>query len=318
MSDRSVVAAPLIKDSQTPARIVLARNGKSFHWASTLFDRKTAADAAILYAFCRAIDDIADHQPAIPARRKLAAIRKDVDAGRSRIPPVEAFIDLARRRQFDSRIPGLLMNAVLSDCGPVRMASWSDLARYAYGVASTVGLMMCDLMGVRNPAAYPFAVDLGIAMQLTNIARDVVEDARCDRRYLPDEWLGDDLPPSRLLTGAPWMRRQITRARKIALDRAFAYYRSADQGMRYIPFRARLAVVTASRVYEAIGDCLMSPWINWEERAFVGTSGKIRQTVRAFGSILLDPSFWPVGPRPVHDARLHRPLTGLPGINGTR
>lgn len=298
------------------SRRTLARKSKSFSWAARFFDRETADDVATLYQFCRLVDDIADHEMPVTARRQLDAIRVDLASGGRGRAEVRAFSDMARRQGLDLAIPGLLVDAVLQDTGSVRIATQDDLVRYAYGVASTVGLMMCDLMRVRDGAAKPFAVDLGIAMQLTNIARDVVEDAGRDRRYLPQEWLGLDLLPADILAASSDTRSRVLGARERLLDVASRYYRSAERGMRYIPWRARLAVMTAAGLYEAIGDRLRSGTVAWGERAFVDNAGKIRATINVGRRLLTEPRFWYRGPRPTHEAELHRALAGRPGING--
>jgi phytoene synthase len=317
MADTQTIPAASTKPPvNCDPRQTLARHGKSFHWATHFFDRRTANDVATLYHFCRYVDDIADHQERARASVKLSAIRAALDHADGGIPEVAAFLDMAGRRKINPHLPRLLVDAILSDIGTVRVSTWDDLVRYAYGVAATVGLMMCALMNVRDPAAQPFAVDLGIAMQLTNIARDVVEDARRDRRYLPAEWLGEDLPPAAILAGSWDVRDCVLRARKKVLRRADLYYRSADRGMRYIPWRARLAVVTAARLYEAIGRRLLTGTVPWGDRAVVPVGLKIRRTLAAIGSLALLPDYWPVGPAPIHNPDLHQALTGRPGVDG--
>ena len=308
-------AAPLNKiNHHGRSQKTMARHAKSFTWAARLFPRQTAVDVAVLYAFCRYVDDTADHQTAHVARHKLGNLRSDLNAALSCHPDVQAFIDLAQRIQIDSRIPQIFVEAIKSDTGKVRVGRWDDLIRYAYGVASTVGLMMCSVMRVRDPAALPFAVDLGIAMQLTNIARDVVDDACNDRLYLPHEMLGADIEPHQILTGEPNIRQQVANAREQLLDRAAQYYRSADKGMRFIPFRARLAVITAARLYEAIGPHIRAK-STWGGRAFVRDSEKIWRTMCAVGSALINPLYWNAGRQPLHDSKLHLALRGLPGTN---
>lgn len=299
---------------QGSAHETMRRHAKSFTWAARLFPRQAATDVAILYAFCRNVDDIADHHPAHVARRELASIRSDLDAASSCRPDVQAFIDLGQQLRIDSRLPQIFVDAIKSDTGKVRVELWDDLVRYAYGVASTVGLMMCSVMRVRDPAALPFAVDLGIAMQLTNIARDVVDDARNDRLYLPYEMLGKDIEPHHILSGGPSIRQQVAYVRNQLLGRAAQYYRSADKGMRFIPFRARLAVTTASRLYEAIGPRIRAESA-WSGRAFVRDSEKIWRTLCAAVSVLFNPLYWNAVRLPDHDVKLHQALKGLPGTH---
>jgi phytoene synthase len=156
-------------------------------------------------------------------------------------------------------------------------------------------------MGIREATAHPFAVDLGIAMQLTNIARDVVEDAHRDRLYIPAQMLDHDIDLAMIMGGHPEAKKAINRSRKRLLDIAAQYYRSADKGMRFIPFRCRLAIVTAARLYEAIGAQVLSGTFNWGQRAYVNKFGKACQTLFALGSVMLNPAFWHTGPIPTHD-----------------
>ena len=312
----STIGEPNRLSPSAQARKTLARHGKSFSWATHLFSRDTAADVAILYAFCRQVDDIADHTKTRKASRLLEQIGADIKAGSSLFPSVNAFIDLRRRHQIDCRIPELLVDTIRLDTGPVRIAHWDDLVRYAYGVAATVGLMMCSIMDVRRQIALPFAIDLGIAMQLTNIARDVVEDARRDRIYIPAEMLDQDISASRLLVGDASVVSTVSHARMVLLKRAAEYYRSADLGMRYIPKRPRLAVLTAARLYEAIGLRILSGSVPWGERAFIDTKEKARETVGAIGSFLFNPKFRDTGDDPVHNPHLHRAICDFPGADG--
>lgn len=293
------------------AKKTLARHGKSFSWATHFFSRETAADVAVLYAFCRQADDIADHSAPEEATQLLGRMGRDLKAGHSRLPSVRAFIDLSRRYRIDPRIPEQLLDTVRSDVEPVRIARWDQLIRYAYGVASTVGLMMCSVMGVKRNIAFPFAIDLGIAMQLTNIARDVVEDAKRDRIYIPADMLGQGITAPKIV-GDQSIVPAVDAARRILLDRAAEYYRSADLGMRYIPFRPRLAVLTAARLYEAIGRVILTRPVSWGDRAFTGKNEKVKITLGAIGGLLFNPKFRNIGKDPVHDAGLHRAIQGFP------
>ena len=310
---RLTVSEPTRRKQSSDARKTLARDGKSFHWATHFFSRETAADVANLYAFCRHVDDIADH--ANPeANQLLDRIGADLKAGHSQLSSIDAFIELRRRYQIDPRIPELFVDTIRRDTGPVRIARWDQLIRYAYGVASTVGLMMCPIMGVRRQIAFPFAIDLGIAMQLTNIARDVVEDAQQDRVYMPAEILDPDINASRIVRD-PSVASTVKRARQVLLEQAAEYYRSADLGMRFIPFRPRLAVLTAARLYEAIGLRILTGSVSWGERAFIDKKGKAKETLGAIGSFLFNPKFRDNGKDPLHNPELHRAIRGFPGAD---
>ncbi|MEL6906790.1 MAG: squalene/phytoene synthase family protein, partial [Planctomycetota bacterium] len=186
-----------------------------------------------------------------------------------------------------------------------------ELDRYCYRVAGTVGLLMCALFGVDDPRALPFAVDLGLGMQLTNICRDVLEDAERGRVYLPQSVLGVDVTAERLAAREP---DALARARTVVedlLERAECFYRSADLGTPMLPARARYAVLAASRTYEAIGARIRRfPAGGLPERAYVGASGKALHVLRGVAAGAL-----PRRGSPVHDATLHTALRGLPGAD---
>jgi phytoene synthase len=140
--------------------------------------------------------------------------------------------------------------------------------------------MMRPLLGATDRRAIPYAVDLGVAMQLTNIARDVLEDARRGRRYLP---ISDgSVTPQALLAGETLARERAWQEIQGVLELAHSYYRSADRGMVFIPLRSRIAIATAARIYESIGARILQlgPEAYWGERARVGALGKIQGTIR--------------------------------------
>lgn len=182
-----------------------------------------------------------------------------------------------------------LVAGVVSDLEVVRMADEAQLIRYAYRVAGTVGLMMCAVLDVDDPRAAPFAIDLGIAMQLTNIARDVGEDARMDRRYLPASWVGN-LAPADILapTPAQQLRLQSSTHRLLAL--AERYYVSGESGLGFLPARARLGILAAARMYRAIGGRIArNGYRSWQCRAVLGPLAKSGHAARAVLSYAVSP-----------------------------
>jgi phytoene synthase len=298
------------------ARKVLAHHGRTFALASLFLSPSQADDIALLYAFCRRIDDLVDEKPANEAREALASLRLDLAAGESGDPTVSRFLAVARKRRIDPTVLDQLFRGLEGDLGSVRVQDEGELIRYAYRVAGTVGLMCCDLFEVDETRARPFAVDLGIAMQLTNIARDVIEDAHRDRLYLPRVWLPRDVSLGTLIEGR--LRTRV--AARVAIRRVLAlaerFYRSADNGMLMLPVRARMAVLAASRNYEAIGNVIRRQRDrDWGDRAKIFRAARIGHTLRAataFTRVL-------VVPRPIdrcpHDPTLHRGLHGLPGAD---
>jgi len=158
---------------------VLQSNGRSFHFASRLLTPNHRVRAARLYAFCRYVDDIADEVPdRALATTKLEQVNADVLSGQSSEPVVANMLDLMREASIPQEPVVALVDGVRSDVYLSTVSTEAQLVRYAYQVAGTVGLMMSVVLDVHDREAWPFAIDLGIAMQLTNIARDVGEDAQ--------------------------------------------------------------------------------------------------------------------------------------------
>jgi phytoene synthase len=299
-----------MKASPADAAAIFRRGGKSFWFASLFLPAAAAADAARLYAFCRRMDDLADVAVTERSRALLARVRAEVRAGVSADPWVLDFIALARRYALPSEAVDYLIGALLEDATrELALETETQLVQYCYGVAGTVGLMMSPLLGADARRAGEAAVHLGIAMQMTNIARDVLEDARRGRRYLPGCWLehktADDLVTS--IEARPVAAAAVARL----LNLADEFYRSAAAGFPLIPRRARRGIEIAATVYRAIGTELRRKhcaW--WEGRVSVSLPTKLWLALRvcAGRSELVR-----LPPAPAA-RELSRPLAGLPGI----
>ncbi len=244
------------------ARAVLSAKSKSFALAARLLPAGQRDRAAVVYAFCRRADDAVDlagpaeHAGAVARLRgELARIYAGQPAGE---PVLDAFGEVARACRIPESYPAELLAGMAMDAGGQRYATVEELLHYCYRVAGTVGLMMCHVLGLRDEAALVPAVHLGLAMQLTNICRDVEEDWRLGRLYLPAELLDPAGAPGladRLGRPLPReARRPIAAVVEDLLARADRFYRSADRGMVALPWRASLAIRTARLVYAAIGE----------------------------------------------------------------
>lgn len=292
---------------------ILKHYGKSFHFASLVLDRETTERCARLYAFCRYVDDLADeNDDPVAARADLMDVIKSLKSGETLDPTVADFIALAD--QLDMSVaPAIdLVQGVLEDLNEVRIRDVGSLHNYCYRVAGTVGLLMCGVLGVRDARAYPFAIDLGIGMQLTNIARDVLEDAVSGRRYIPATVIGD-VDPDELIEPDAAMQRRIVRAVSWLLEEADRFYRSGEAGLVFLPSRARLAIMIASRVYHRIGVRLRNQeFAVWNGRTVVSFPAKLAVGVGAAGS------HWQAqrrsNPLPLHAEFLHRWLQNTTSI----
>ena len=293
----------------------LAVNGKSFHWARRFLGDRMGHEASRLYAFCRLLDDMADGDiDNGPAR--LAVIRADLLAGRGGDDPAfAAFVPLMREKQFPPEVLIALIDGLLEDqADEVALADEAALLRYAYRVAGTVGLLMCHVLDCPSPAARAHAIDLGIAMQLTNIARDVLEDAQMGRRYIPGDWVAGathaDIRAAAQDPSSP-VAVAVTASVGRLLDLAEDFYASGASGYPFPPWRAHLSIAVAARVYRQIGVQLRGTGLAWYRgRQVTSKSTKLRCSVLALASFRRRIG---AGGAP-HDPRLHSALRGLPYV----
>jgi phytoene synthase len=292
----------------------LRRHGKSFHFASRFLGERHARRATRLYAFCRYIDDLADEaQSPTAAHEGLARLVRELTGEAEASAHTRDFLALARETGMSLEPVLALIDGVRSDLGEVAVRTEDELLRYAYRVAGVVGLLMCDVLDVADPAAHPFAIDLGIGMQLTNIARDVAEDAGRGRRYVPESWLGP-VCAAAILAPEPAMQPVLQGAVKRLLGLADQFYASGESGLGYLPARARFAILVAARVYRRIGHRIaQNDHATWCGRASVGGPEKLMVASRA--AISFGFSGHMHTRHRSHDARLHRALAGLPGAH---
>ncbi len=197
----------------------------------------------------------------------------------------------------------------------VIIADEAELLRYAYRVAGTVGLLMCHVLDCHDPDAKAHAIDLGIAMQLTNIARDVLEDAHMGRRYLPTTWTGD-LSPQQIVTAADNPNSDdaliITNAVKRLLEMAERFYTSGAKGFASLHWRAHMSIAIAAKVYRQIGVQLADQDYAWHEgRQITTRTTKLICSLKAISGL-----FKRISRRKhEHNSNLHTSLRGLPYVS---
>jgi 15-cis-phytoene synthase len=268
----------------------IAKGSKSFAGAARLFDRDTRASAFMLYAWCRHCDDEIDGQVLgfgrqafrKPPKEVLAELRAGTMAaieGKAVEPIYQALQRVVEKHQIPAQHPldlvrGMEMDVETETDGRA-YATLNDTLAYCYHVAGVVGVMMAMVMGVRETAVLQRASDLGIAFQLTNIARDLVADAEVKRVYLPETWI-----VARGLSAATLgqLENRATLAALTAdlLDVAETYYASAHAGLSHLPFRSAWAVASARRVYRDIGSIVRRRGDRaWDQRASTSTARKL-------------------------------------------
>ena len=292
------------------ADLVLSRKGKSFHWARRWMAPAHATRATRLYGFCRYVDDLADEGcTGLPPRAALAMVAQGVASGASQNPIVADAIALMRECRIQPELILTFIDGITSDLDTVRMADEDALLRYCYQAAGTVGSMMCRVLGCDDPAALRHAIDLGIAMQLTNICRDVAADAAAGRCYLPASMIGD-VTPQALLGPTLRLQPRLQACIDHLLDTADRYYRSGEAGLAHLPIGARYSILVAARVYREIGTRLRQRGnAYWLGRTVVPQRTRSLVTLRALLSSPLLPGFWVAARQ--HDASLHGALSAL-------
>jgi len=280
----------------TPEEL-LARAGKSFHLAGKFLPPERRRAATQLYAFCRGLDDLADETGDSAQIEAVAAALEKRDASH---PLASLYLKLPNP---DPKPAIALARALRDDTGPTEIADERALLRYCHGVAGTVGLMMARVLGATDPAASWHAIDLGIALQLTNIARDTREDADHGRRYIPATWL--DLSPASIRRAPKIVHQAALRCLALAAP----YYASGIAGLVYLPPESRRGILVAARVYREIGEELRRRGPNRsEDRVVVPTWRKAAMVAGA----LFGAASWSKK-KPAHDIALHRELAGLVG-----
>ena len=227
--------------------------GKSFYWASFFLPKKNRIAASRLYSICRYLDDVADNSK-LDTSSQIKNIFNQIKENES--SEINIFF---KKNNINLGILKDLIDGLISDQQNVRITDESELIDYSYKVAGTVGLMMLPIINTKDAEARKHAIDLGIAMQLTNIARDVYEDAKMNRLYLPKEWLGQvsvsDLIDNKL---DDQKKRLIELSIKNLIELSDKFYANGFSGMKFIPLRTRLAIFFAAKIYKGIGEKIKS------------------------------------------------------------
>ena len=227
--------------------------GKSFYWASFFLPKKNRIAASRLYSICRYLDDVADNSK-LDTSSQIKNIFNQIIENES--SEINIFF---KKNNINLGILKDLIDGLISDQQNVRVTDEKELIDYSYKVAGTVGLMMLPIINTKDAEARKHAIDLGIAMQLTNIARDVYEDAKMNRLYLPKEWLGQvsisDLIDNKL---DDQKKKLIELSIKNLIELSDKFYANGFSGMKFIPLRTRLAIFFAAKIYKGIGEKIKS------------------------------------------------------------
>ena len=243
---------------------------KSFNWAGFFLPKKIYQKCSALYDFCRKIDNIADDDGDINTKKnKLLSFKSNFINKNYDNPIIKNMWELINNYEISEKIINDLFDGVESDLNKqVKINSKKDLLIYSYRVAGTVGLMMAKILNVKKQSALRAAIDLGIAMQLTNISRDVIEDSKKNRYYIDHNF------------------ETIKETLKIADQ----FYESSFSSIKDIPFSCRFSILVARRVYKKIGDKILDKKnienYNNSGKIYVSNTGKIVQTILSFFDLI--------------------------------
>ena len=242
---------------------LISMHAKSFSWAGFFLAKKTFENGSSLYDFCRTLDDIADENTSLDSKKqKFNKIKKDFIERNFENPLIKNIYNLIKKFNISEKIVLDLFDGIESDIKEsIEFKTKRELLVYSYRVAGTVGLMMAKILKVDSKIALRSAVDLGIAMQLTNIARDVVEDSGRNRKYIDHDFI------------------KI----KETLGIAELFYKSSFKSIKEIPLINRFAILVARRVYREIGNNILRKKdlenYNKSGKIFVNKIGKLKQTI---------------------------------------
>ena len=248
---------------------------KSFNWSGFFLPKKIYYKCSVLYDFCRTIDNIADQNKDLEIKKKeLEEFQKKFEQKDKNDSVIKNMWNLMSERNISKKIVDDLFDGVNSDLKKeVRIETEKELLIYSYRVAGTVGLMMAKIFGVKKKESLQRAIDLGIAMQLTNIARDVVDDEKKNRVYLIKS------------------SNDIFKSIKNIILKADSFYDSSFEGIRDIPLNSRFSIIVARRVYRQIGKKILDKKDiqNYRRsgKIYVSNFGKVIQTLFSLKDLII-------------------------------
>ncbi len=295
------------------------RVARSFWIVPELIPPAARDDIAVLYCFCRQLDDAIDDAPEAERARAALEVWRDELTGRAPARPlVQVLLEGLGRNALPQECIAHLLDGMAADIGPVRIADDDELLRYSYRVSTAVGLLVAPLFGIRGVDAERRVVDLSLALQLSNILIGVVDDARRDRVYLPATRLAAAGLSAKDVLRDPGDRRllPVLHAVEALADR---YYQSAADGVQLVPLRYRHGVLFLIRGYGELG-----------RRAARGLPAPrapgmlpLREKLSWFAELLAaaaHPRTMGITAAPPHDPTLHRALSGWRGthVDGDR
>lgn len=294
------LSSPELRDAYTHCRYITQTHAKTFYMATRFLPNHKQRSIFAIYALCRYVDDLVDETNDLIQQKKVSAshlnelleewqykLNRAYDTGQADNPILIAFADTLRTFHIPKEYPLELMEGVCMDLTKNRYANFQELWDYSYKVASVVGLMTSEVFGYTSEEAIPRAVDLGIAMQLTNILRDIGEDLRRDRIYIPAE----DLKAYSITEDDLFNHvrdERFSALMTFQIERARSYYSNADDGIEMLNQDSRLPVYLARHNYSRILDRIeKNKFEVYDKRAHLTAAQKFAILPRAWVSAMM-------------------------------
>jgi phytoene synthase len=285
--------------AQSSASAVMAASGKTFFQAARLLPEDVRDGVVALYAFCRYVDDLADESTQSLALRsqQLHDLQQALLDGQNEesTGALSLLHHSVRLSPSGRRAASVLVGAAREDLSQKQPQTEAELVSYAFGVAGTVGLMMAEVLGAQEQGTRA-AIELGIAMQLSNIARDVEQDLKAARVYLPATWIASTDVERALIPHHPSAQNMLVSATLRLLNLADEFYDSAFTGFWTLPLRVRWSILSAALCYREIGVFVgKNIKASWGGRTIVPRWRKI-MLIAIAGARLLLPKYWRAQP----------------------
>jgi phytoene synthase len=255
--------------------------GKSFYWAGKFLEKEVFKDCSTLYAFCRVIDNLSDKKS--NSNTNVKKFIKDYQSQHSKIQVNKKFKKIETKYQIPKKYINDLFYGINLDTKTVKIKSTKEIIKYSYYVAGTVGAMMSYIFQTSKPQAIKHAINLGIAMQLTNVSRDVLKDAYLNRIYLPENMLNEEITANDIIK-KKFDKKNLFLVIKKIICLSEKYYDYGNIGIKYLPKKVKFPIFLASSLYKGIGKKIFNSSYNryFLDRTYLNFMEKMIITFKSF------------------------------------
>ena len=260
-------------------KLTLKYRAKTFYFASLFLPKKIRKDIENLYIFCRFLDDLGDDQKLskIESFKKLRKVKKQIKKKKSTFPVVKNFLELMIKHKINENVPIELIKGIEYDLKrEVNVKTFEELIKYCYQVAGTVGFMFCKIIKVKEKKLILGGIQLGIAMQLTNISRDVAEDLEMNRIYIPKSMRSYKNNDREAILGNKSIKERLSKDLLVLLKKADLLYENAWVSINLLKKKYGIPISIAAELYRKIGKKIIRKQGNvWMDRIYINFIEKV-------------------------------------------